>query len=87
MEVVRGPTYHTGNLSGVMQVNGERARFSDGGGEDAEAGEAWLDWKQVDGQRIELEATNAQQYHGARAYFDGVYLRVDAKGVIPPETE
>jgi hypothetical protein len=46
-----------------------------------------LDFKQIDGQRIEVEATNAQQYHGARAYFDGVYLRVDAKGVIPKEEE
>jgi hypothetical protein len=89
VEVVRGPTYHLGNLSGVMEVNGGRGRFSDGGGDepDPEVGEAWLDFKQIDGQRIEVEATNAQQYHGARAYFDGVYLRVDAKGVIPKEEE
>ncbi len=83
--VVRGPTFHTGEISGLMQVNEHRARFSDGGINGKEAGETWLDWKQIDGNRIELEAINSQHYHGARAYFDGVYLRVDAKGVIPKE--
>ncbi len=83
VSVVRGPTYHSGEISGVMQVNEKRARFSDAGIQGKDAGEAWLDLKQIDGQRIELEATNAQYYHGARAYFDGIYLRVDAKGLIP----
>ncbi len=87
VSVVRGPTYHMGDISGVLQVNDKRARFSDAGINGKDAGEAWLDLKQIDGQRIELEATNAQYYHGARAYFDGIYLRVDAKGLIPKSEE
>jgi len=87
VSVVRGPTYHVGHISGVLQVNDKRARFSDAGANDKDRGEAWLDLKLIDGQRIELEATNAKDYHGVRAYFDGIYLRVDAKGLIPNSEE
>ena len=68
-------------------MNDKRARFSDAGANVNDTGEAWLDLKLIDGQRIELEATNAKDYHGVRAYFDGIYLRVDAKGLIPKSEE
>ena len=73
IEVVRGPTYHVGALSGSAKRNGRTARFTtpnlDGDGD------AWLTFVR-DGMRLRVVADNADAFHGARAYFDGDYLRL-----------
>ena len=79
IEVVRGPTYHLGRIGGVAKINANMARFSDAGrAEDIKAedeDETWLTF--IDrGRKIEVIGTNTLPYHGARAYFDGRYIRV-----------
>lgn len=73
IHVVRGPTYHLGALAGTAKTNGSLARFSitpEGTDE-----ETWLTFLQKEG-RIEVLGANTMYYHGARAYFDGKYIRV-----------
>lgn len=89
IEVVRGPTYHLGNLSGTAEWNGGTARFSIDPG-DGEA-ETWLTFVKRN-YKLEIIGENTMPYHGARAYFDGEYLRIselseeDRRQVLsPPE--
>jgi len=88
IESVRGHSYHTGSIGGVAQLNQSMGRFTDQ--KDAEKeklkrdGETWLTFvdRSSTGRWVEVIGTNTQYYHGARAYFDGKYVRVgvlDAK--------
>ncbi len=79
--VVRGPTAHTGELSGIAKLDGKtKARFKD------EDEEAFIDGKPAvldflfEGNVVEIKGENTSYYHGARAYFDGVYFKT-------PETD
>jgi len=87
-DVVRGPTYHVGGIGGNAQWNGSSARFSvTSEGED---GETWLTFLKR-GIRFEVIGENTSPYHGARAYFDGHYVRVaeltaeDRKAILENE--
>jgi uncharacterized protein YecT (DUF1311 family) len=72
LEVVRGPTYHLGNIGGEATWNGNSARFSidSGTGE----GETWLTFIKRE-LKVEVIGENTSEFHGARAYFEGEYLR------------
>ena len=71
--VVRGPTAHTGELSGIAQITGETATFVDTNEEAfIEGNPCRLTFTFV-GDRIEVKGENTLYYHGARAYFDGTY--------------
>lgn len=74
IDVVRGPTYHMGHLSGIAQINGSLARFSDNDVHEHKK-ETWVTFITGE-QRLHLITANSQYYCGARAYFDGKYLRV-----------
>jgi len=78
--VVRGPTGHIGEISGKMEVNMNRGRFSDHrrSAKDSESDEeSWLDFvKMGDGVRIKVIETNTSLYCGMGAYFSGIYLRM-----------
>ena len=80
IEVVRGPTYHLGGIAGIAEINGRLARYSDNDTENKKK-ETWITFI-TGGQRLKLITANAHYYHGARAYFDGEYLRV---GDLTPE--
>ncbi|MDF1823286.1 MAG: lysozyme inhibitor LprI family protein [Verrucomicrobiales bacterium] len=73
LTVVRGPTYHQGFIGGTVEVNGSMARFSDKG--ERSDDETWLTFH-LEGGRLEVFGENTGYYHGARAYFDGTYIRV-----------
>lgn len=76
LHVVRGPTHHPGIIGGTGVVNGGMAWFSKEGEGALQA--TWLTLlnnRKRDG-RIEVIGENTRPYHGARAYFDGHYLRV-----------
>ncbi|MBB07415.1 MAG: hypothetical protein CMN03_04040 [Roseibacillus sp.] len=74
--VVRGPTFHSGACDGQAEVNGSMARFSVRYSPDeAPAWLTFLNNRQGDG-RIEVIGENTGFFHGARAYFQGHYLRV-----------
>lgn len=72
--VVRGPTYHLGNINGDAKVNQSTARFSTSF--DKEEPETWLTFLKESDGRLRIIGENTQYFHGARAYFDGKYLRV-----------
>jgi hypothetical protein len=80
--VVRGPTAHTGQLAGLAEFQdpaaGDVALFVD------EDEEAFWEGKPAkvrfgfDGHSVKVDAENTHYYHGARAYFDGVYFKLPA---------
>jgi len=86
---VRGASYHLGNISGTAKANQSTARFSTKA--EAEEKETWLTFIQEDDGRLKIIGENTQYFHGARAYFDGKYLRVreltaeDRKEIANPE--
>ncbi len=82
MECVRGPTSHVGGLSGVAAWNEHIGWFSDKGrgdkGGDPETNLSFI----LRDRRLEIIGANTGYYHGARAYFDGDYVKtgtLDAK--------
>ena len=76
INVVRGPTWHTGELTGIAMLKRSAAVYKERleAGEDREPCE--LTFNFVDGHIVKLEGKNTQYYHGARAYFDGTYFKV-----------
>ena len=81
IEVVRGPTFHTGSLAGVATWNTPLGWFSDKGHEKEKTEESNLVFVSR-GNVLEIIGANTSYYHGARAYFDGDYCKVgelDAK--------
>jgi uncharacterized protein YecT (DUF1311 family) len=76
IEVVRGPTSHSGGLIGKATLTRSTAVYH----EQVEAGEdrqpCELTFHFTDGHIVKLEGKNTEHYHGARAYFDGNYFKV-----------
>ena len=72
--VVRGPTYHLGNIDGKATTNRTTARFSTRADEDTP--ETWLTFLLESDGRLRVIGEQTIYFHGARAYFDGTYLRV-----------
>lgn len=73
LEVVRGPTYHLGSIGGIAETNEIEARFSIE--EESADQPTWLTFRQEEG-RLAVTGINTQFFHGARAYFDGTYIRI-----------
>ena len=88
LEVVRGPTYHLGQIGGTAKWNGATAHFETRAEDDE--GETWLTFLKRD-LRLEIIGENTSSFHGARAYFEGHYVRVselteeDRKAILTPE--
>ena len=76
IEVVRGPTYHLGWIGGVADVNKRIARFSDAGSDATREDETWITFLSKN-RRLRVIGANTKYYHGARAFFDGEYIRVE----------
>ena len=76
LEVVRGPTFHMGGIGGKLRVNGSSAWFETS--ENHEDRPTWLSFVPTkDGSgRVRIVGENTRYFHGARAYFDGSYLRM-----------
>lgn len=75
IEVVRGPTSHTGSLSGLATLTGDKAFYKEqlDPGEDREPCEMTFSFS--NGRRVKVEGKNTEYYHGARAYFTGTYFK------------
>ena len=90
LSVVRGPTFHSGEIGGVMRTNGGTGWFETRS-EDADE-PTWLTFlEEHDGTgRIRVHGENTQDFHGMRAYFHGSYLWLgglsdeDRKAVLEP---
>lgn len=74
IDVVRGPTFHTGGISGVAVWNEPIGWFSDKGRDADKEDETNLSFHHK-GLVVEIVGANTQYYHGARAYFDGRYVK------------
>ena len=75
IECVRGPTSHSGDLSGVAVWNSPIGWFSDKGLDKDKTDETNLSFV-LNGKKLQITGANTGYYHGARAYFDGSYVRV-----------
>lgn len=74
LEVVRGPTFHTGGIAGEVRVNGSTGWFETKA--DSEEKPTWLtflDSPDFTGS-VKLITENTGYFHGARAYFHGTYV-------------
>lgn len=72
---VRGPTSHIGDMAGTAQWNQRIGWYTDKpASEDAETA-ASLAFILRD-YRLEVIGANTLHYHGARAYFDGQYVKI-----------
>ena len=81
INVVRGPSAHLGQLSGIAKWNEVIGWFSDKGRDKSRKDETNLAFV-LDGTKLRLTGANTSHYHGARAYFDGQYVKtgkLDAK--------
>lgn len=74
IECVRGPTSHLGSLAGIADWNLTIGWFSDAERETAREDITNLSFVLRDNQ-LEVIGANTGNYHGARAYFDGFYVR------------
>jgi uncharacterized protein YecT (DUF1311 family) len=74
LSVVRGPTAHTGDVSGRVVLKNRGGIYRD---PDPSEGEppAEIKFSILDDRRVEIKARNDSYLHGARAYFDGVYFK------------
>lgn len=76
INVVRGPTTHTGGLTGVATRKGNSAVYKEKVEPPEERKPCELAFAFVDGHIVKLTGKNTEYYHGARAYFDGTYFKV-----------
>lgn len=74
LEVVRGPTFHLGEIGGEFRVKGGTGWFELK--EEHEDESTWLTFLHADdgSGRVKVIGENTQMHHGARAYFDGNFL-------------
>jgi uncharacterized protein YecT (DUF1311 family) len=88
ISVVRGPTSHIGEIEGNVTILNKKGTFKHVSSESTDAAEdmekckldfSITSFKTTAGERPEIEVTEdggCQYFHGARAYFDGVYHKV-----------
>lgn len=72
---VRGPTSHLGDLPGIATWNQPLGWFSDKGRDKEKTEETNLCFILRD-RKLEVVGANTGYYHGARAYFNGEYVKV-----------
>jgi uncharacterized protein YecT (DUF1311 family) len=76
INAVRGPSAHVGQLSGIAQWNERIGWFSDKGLDKEKTEETNLAFV-LDGTKLQITGANTKYYHGARAYFDGEYVKTE----------
>lgn len=79
IECVRGPTSHIGGLTGVADWNLTLGWFSDAERDNDREDVTNLSFILRDKQ-LEVTGANTGHYHGARAYFDGSYVKTGKLG-------
>lgn len=73
MSVVRGPTYHVGEITEVAKIKAGSAVFKHKPEPEQEAAEITFTFPS--GHQVQVDGKNTSYYHGARAYFDGLYFK------------
>ena len=76
ISVVRGPTSHTGDIEGTLDINKNAAEYKDTEScKDTQDPCCKLSFK-IYNKKIEVKEDNCMYYHGVRAYFDGMYRKM-----------
>lgn len=75
IEVVRGPTAHTGEISGVARLTGNTAYFKAKADNEIEGPPAEVTLTFGEGHIVRVETKYTQQYGGMGAYFEGNYYK------------
>jgi uncharacterized protein YecT (DUF1311 family) len=75
LEVVRGPTAHSGYIDGIAKREGKRATFREVVPKDEEREPAEITFTFLAENKVQVEAKNAGYHGGARAYFEGLYFK------------
>lgn len=79
IEVVRGPSLHLGEISGLaLRKNDRFFQYVENIPKDEQSPErppAGVTFKVVDSHRVRIEGKNTGAHHGARAYFDGLFYK------------
>jgi hypothetical protein len=73
---VRGPTLHTGGLTGVAARKGQVAIYKEEVEPADDRKPCELTFAFSDGHIVKVTGKNTGYYHGARAYLDGTYFKV-----------
>ena len=74
----RGPTSHTGELRGIADWNSSRLGwFKEKPSTDNPDMLACLTFIYRDDNRLEIVGASTSYHHGASAYFDGIYTKVE----------
>jgi uncharacterized protein YecT (DUF1311 family) len=76
INVVRGPTTHTGGLAGVAALKGSIAAYQEKVEPAEDRKPCELTFAFSDGHIVKVTGKNTEYYHGARAYFEGTYFKV-----------
>jgi len=74
LSVVRGPTAHTGEVSGSIRLKNGTGLYRDADPPKDEA-PAEIRFHILDDRRVEIKSRNDSYLLGARAYFSGVYFK------------
>lgn len=74
--VVRGPTRHTGIISGVLKVDGRKASYEVKAQPESKPTKVAISPLDDGSERLRVDGDNTSYFHGTRAYFDGDYLWV-----------
>lgn len=76
IDVVRGPTSHTGGLAGLATLKDGVAVYKEQvqAGEDREPCELTFTFSR--GHIVKIDGKSTEYYHGARAYFTGTYFKI-----------
>ena len=79
IDVVRGPSSHLGEISGLALRKSDRLfTYKEKIPKEEQSPErepAELTFTVVDSHRVRIDGRNTGAHHGARAYFDGMYLK------------
>lgn len=75
LEVVRGPSAHSGFIEGIAKREGKLATFREVVPKDEEREPAEITFTFVADNKVQVAAKNAGYHGGARAYFDGLYFK------------
>jgi|GEM_PF-1016914 len=71
--VVRGPTFHNGEITEVAKIKAGSAVFKSK--PDPDQDEAEIKFTFPSAHQVQVDGKNTSYYHGARAYFDGLYFK------------
>lgn len=75
MSVIRGPSAHGGEISGVAQRKGDKAVYREVVEKGADRKACEITFSFIDGHIVKVSGKNTDYYHGMGVSFDGLYFK------------